>query len=171
MGKISKKYNIILAHSKVDFNINNESDVSNLDYILKNLLENKNSTDNTLEIFETTSLKYLQRLEEDGLISLSNSLEEREGHYIQLISSESHLIDKGEKFIKDGGYKKILSEFNKSKKTFFEKLSNINIVFTIIGYLFTFLIFIYIILSLIFKCNFKIECLLQSIDKIIKNSF
>ncbi|ULC58585.1 hypothetical protein MBM09_11715 [Flaviramulus sp. BrNp1-15] len=98
---------------KTDFNINisnpnshlslDKDDIKTLDNILKELLKKENEPNQQLELLTNTSMKYLRRLNEDGLVNF-----QFDANY-QLKNPE--ITKKGYEFLKFGGYSKLSSKW------------------------------------------------------------
>lgn len=91
--------NISLSHSNVHLDLNNQNDAKNIDLILAKVVESRFDQNKVREILMDTSMKYLKRLNEDGLVIDDTGTD--------LIVSKPVVMEKAIEFIKQGGYSKL----------------------------------------------------------------
>ncbi len=110
-----KNFDISLSHINVQLDINNINDVNNIDRVLSLITENKDNQAKLIEILENTSLKFLKRLQDDGLIK-DNGGPDVVPVYHPIV------LDKAFDLVKAGGYSVIYNKLNKKKKSILTKI-------------------------------------------------
>lgn len=100
-----KSFNISLSHSNVHLDLNNPKDSGNIQHTLSLLFDTKDDKTKTILILRKTSMKYLERLQEDGLIA------DNGGPDIVPVF-DPFITNKGVDFFNAGGYKKLFEVNN-----------------------------------------------------------
>ena len=68
MRKKVENFDIKLGHPNISLNLNNIEDSENIDIVLSKLIQKKDTQSELIEILSNTSMKYLKRLQDDGLL-------------------------------------------------------------------------------------------------------
>lgn len=98
-----KTFNIVLSHANVHLDLNNSKDIGNIQHVLTLLINVKGDKMKTIEILRQTSMKYLRRLQDDGIIADNSG-----PNAVPVINP--FLTDLGVDFFKAGGYKQIFED-------------------------------------------------------------
>lgn len=113
-----KDFNISLSHTSIHLDLFNHNDVRNIDHVLRLIVVNKDNSENLRSILCNTSMKYMKRLQEDGLLA-----DKSDSDVVPLFNPV--VSDKAVNFINAGGYSALFTMTNKEKQK--------NSVFRVLG--------------------------------------
>lgn len=117
MGKKVENFDIKLGHPNIALNLNNVEDSENIDIVLSKLIKKKDDQSELIEILSNTSMKYLKRLQDDGLL-----IDSKDSNVVPIY--EPRLTEKAIEFYNSGGYS-ALFEKDKNKSTFSKSILEI----------------------------------------------
>lgn len=104
-----EKHSINLSHKNISLDLNNSQDVKNIDQVLSEAINAKKDKAELIEILKSTSMKYLKRLQEDGLI------EDSGGKDVVPIY-DPRVTPKAINFYEQGGYSSLIKDHDSLNK-------------------------------------------------------